>query len=186
MLITNVTTSPALPYTFVLMLQMLCFNIVKINRIYTRKVRIRNQHLDHAPQHIRIVHRARTYAMTVVAKGNPEKWDILWDRLIFLNKREIYSQQRNSSCLCNQLEKRIFIGKPQSNMLRVTTSKLPLNDAFVFKIRDFLLLGHFWGHLFLRKTSCRRMIEQRQFYQSILCKKTFFFSYKVIAIAKQK
>ena len=56
--LTNVTTSPALPYPRVLMLQMwlLCFNIVRINKrtnkLFTRKVRIRNQHLDHAPQHI--------------------------------------------------------------------------------------------------------------------------------------
>ena len=112
--------------------------------------------------------------MTDIAKGNPEKWDILWDSLIFLNKREIYSQQRNPLCLCNQLEKRIFIGKPESNMLRITTSKLPLNDAFVFKIRDFLLLGHFWEHFFfLRKTFCRRMIGQKQFTNQFYIK-TYF------------
>ena len=139
MLKTNVTTSPALPYTCVVMLQMwlLCFNIVKINRIFTRNVRIRNKHFDHAPQHIRIVHRARTYAMTDVAKGKPEKWDILRDSLIFLNKGKFTVSIKKKIYiyiyLCNQLEKRSFIGKPQSNMLRVRTSNLPLNDTFFSK-----------------------------------------------------
>ena len=127
------------------------------------------------PQHIRIVHRARTYAMTDVAKGKPEKWDILWDKLIFLNKRKFTVSKETPYIFIISLKNVFFffffVEKPQSNVLRITTSKLPLNDAFLFKIRVFLLLGHFLRHLFLRKTFCRRMIEQKQSYQSILYKK---------------